>query len=158
MTETAEPFAGPRLVRPSGTTVRGTVAAVLLVVGGLAGAPAVVVLGLVGLVITVVHAVWARRGLRHVEYRRVLESNRVIWGNSLPVSIESGTASACRWRGSRPRTRSTPVCRSRSGRSMVRSAPIGCSTRGPSARSSGSAGAITSRPISGACSSSARCT
>jgi uncharacterized protein (DUF58 family) len=82
------PDTAPRLARPSGTTVRGTVAVVLLILGAIAAAPAVVVLGLVGLVIMVVHAVWARRGLRHLEYNRNLATRRVLWGDSLPVSIE----------------------------------------------------------------------
>ena len=78
----------PRLARPSGTTTRGTLAIVLLLGGGIAAAPAVVVLGLVGLVIMTVHGLWSRRGLRHVEYRRILATHRVLWGDSLPFSIE----------------------------------------------------------------------
>ncbi|HVA85693.1 MAG TPA: DUF58 domain-containing protein [Candidatus Saccharimonadales bacterium] len=80
----------PQARRPGstgGTAARGTVAGVLLLIGSLTGSPAIVVLGLVGMLMTAIHAIWARHGLRAVEYRRILPSRRAVWGDELDVAI-----------------------------------------------------------------------
>ena len=46
---------------------------ILVLGGGLLGAPVVVLLGLAGLLVELVRSVWARRGLHDVVYERHLE-------------------------------------------------------------------------------------
>jgi len=71
----------------SGTTARATIAVLLLLIGSLTGSAAIVVLGLVAGVLAVIHAIWARRGLSQVEYRRIMPSRRAVWGDELDVAI-----------------------------------------------------------------------
>ncbi len=54
---------------------------VLVVVGAVSGASAVVLLGLVVLLLAGIHAVWARWGLRDVDYRRTLATDRAVYGD-----------------------------------------------------------------------------
>jgi uncharacterized protein (DUF58 family) len=64
-------------------------AAVLLVLAGaFVGAPIVVVLGLVVLLLETIRVVWTRYGLRGVTYRRTLASDRTTWGEEIPMTIE----------------------------------------------------------------------
>ena len=64
-------------------------AAVLLVLAGaFVGAPIVVVLGLVVLLLETIRAVWTRYGLRGVTYHRALATDRTTWGEEIPMTIE----------------------------------------------------------------------
>jgi uncharacterized protein (DUF58 family) len=58
-----------------------------VVVGALSGASAIVLLGLVVLLLAVIHAIWARWGLRGVRYERTLATDRAVFGDRIPVDI-----------------------------------------------------------------------
>ncbi len=60
----------------------------LIVVGSLIDVPIAIVLGVVTLALEIVHAAWARLGLRDVLYVRRIEGRRMPWGGELPMSIE----------------------------------------------------------------------
>ena len=65
-------------------------AAVALVLAGSAlGVPIVMVLGVVVLLLDVVHAAWARRGLDGIHYARHLAARRAPFGERIPLEIEA---------------------------------------------------------------------
>lgn len=63
-------------------------AMLLIVVGSALDVPIAVLLGVVVLLLDVVHAVWARRGLEGIRYERHLGARRVPFGESIPLEIE----------------------------------------------------------------------
>ncbi|MEO5939793.1 MAG: DUF58 domain-containing protein [Candidatus Limnocylindrales bacterium] len=63
--------------------------AILLLLGGtFLGVPVAIVLAIVVLLIEIVRSVYARFGLERVTYRRMLERDRITWGEEIPVAIE----------------------------------------------------------------------
>ena len=60
----------------------------LIVIGSGLDVPIAIVLGLVTLLVEVVHAVWARAGVRDVRYTRRLEARRAAFGDEIPMQIE----------------------------------------------------------------------
>lgn len=69
-------------------TARAVAALVLVLAGAILGVPAVAVLGIVALTVEIVHAIWKARGLDGVRYVRHLATNRLPWGEDLPLAIE----------------------------------------------------------------------
>jgi uncharacterized protein (DUF58 family) len=68
--------------------VRVIAAIALIVVGSALGVPILILLGMVTLLLDVVHAVWARRGLDGVRYERRLGARRAPFGESIPLEVE----------------------------------------------------------------------
>jgi len=60
----------------------------LIVIGSALNVPIMILLGVATLLLDVVHAAWARNGLRGVAYRRVLGARRSPFGESIPLEIE----------------------------------------------------------------------
>lgn len=60
----------------------------LLLAGAILGVPVAGVLGIVGLMLAVVHWIWATRGLQGVRYTRRLGAPRVAWGEETALDIE----------------------------------------------------------------------
>ena len=77
----------------------------LIVIGSLLDVPIAILLGLATLLVEVVHAAWARDGLRGVRYTRRLEARRAAFGDEIPMRSRSGTTDGCRCRGCAPTTR-----------------------------------------------------
>jgi uncharacterized protein (DUF58 family) len=69
----------------TGTTF---LAILLLLAGVFTAVPVAVVLALVILLLEIVRAVWARRGLSEVRYTRTLSRHRMTWGEEIPTTIE----------------------------------------------------------------------
>lgn len=69
-------------------TATAFAAILLLLLGTALDVAVAVVLAIVILLLEVVHAVWARHGLRGVRYARHLERDRVGWGEEIPAAIE----------------------------------------------------------------------
>jgi uncharacterized protein (DUF58 family) len=63
-------------------------AILLLLAGTFLDGPVAIVLSIVILLIEIVRAFWARYGLERVTYRRLLERNRITWGEEIPTAIE----------------------------------------------------------------------
>ena len=63
-------------------------AILLLLVGTFLDVPVAIVLSIVVLLIELVRSVWARFGLDRVTYRRLLERDRITWGEEIPTAIE----------------------------------------------------------------------
>ena len=63
-------------------------AILLLLAGTFVNVPVAVVLAIVVLLLEVVRAIWAERGLGAVTYRRTLERDRITWGESIPMAVE----------------------------------------------------------------------
>lgn len=68
--------------------VRIGAALLLVLIGSGLDVPIVILLGVVVLVIELVNAAWARRGLRRVRYLRTLTARRTPWGAQIPMTIE----------------------------------------------------------------------
>jgi uncharacterized protein (DUF58 family) len=83
----APPAARRGIAPPSGTEARGLLGGSLVVIGAISGASAVVLLGLVVLLLAVIHAIWARWGLRGVTYGRTLATDRAVFGDRIPLDI-----------------------------------------------------------------------
>jgi len=60
----------------------------LVLAGAILGVPVAGVLGIIILVLEIVHAIWATRGLRGVAYTRRLAAPRMAWGDAMPLEIE----------------------------------------------------------------------
>ncbi|MEO7663747.1 MAG: DUF58 domain-containing protein [Candidatus Limnocylindrales bacterium] len=60
----------------------------LVIVGSLVGIPVAVALGLFATILELIHLVWVRRGLENVGYRRQLATDRVAWGDEIPMTLE----------------------------------------------------------------------
>src|SRR5262245_4271401 len=60
----------------------------LILIGSGLDVPIAIALGLVALLLEVVHALWARAGLRDVRYTRRIEGRRAAFGDELPMQIE----------------------------------------------------------------------
>ena len=60
----------------------------LVIVGSALDVPIAIVLGLVVIALEVVHAAFARQGLRRIEYARRLDARRVPFGGEIPMTIE----------------------------------------------------------------------
>jgi uncharacterized protein (DUF58 family) len=69
-------------------TARAAAAIALILAGATFGVPVATVLGIVALMVEVVHAVWARRGLSGVRYARRLGSRRLAWGDETALEVE----------------------------------------------------------------------
>jgi uncharacterized protein (DUF58 family) len=69
----------------TGTTF---LAILLLLAGVFANVPVAVVLALVILLLELVRAVWARRGLKDVRYTRTMSRHRMTWGEEIPTTVE----------------------------------------------------------------------
>jgi len=93
------PGARRGIAPPTGTEARGFVGSVLLVLGAISGESSLVLLGLVVLLLALVHSVWARNGLRGVEYRRRLGTDRAIVGDriAVDVSVRNGKRLPLAW-------------------------------------------------------------
>jgi uncharacterized protein (DUF58 family) len=61
----------------------------LVLVGGVLGAPVVVLLGLASLLVELVRSIWARRGLRNVVYERRLGRDRAVVGDEIPLAVSA---------------------------------------------------------------------
>ena len=59
----------------------------LVLGGGLIGAPIVVLLGLVGLLLEAARGIWVRHGLRDVVYERRLGRDRAVVGDEIPLAV-----------------------------------------------------------------------
>ena len=66
---------------------QGGVGLVLMLVGALADAPTVIVLGLAAVLFDLVRSVWSTRGLDGVEYERRLGRKRAVVGDEVPLAI-----------------------------------------------------------------------
>jgi len=60
----------------------------LVLAGAILAVPVAGVLGIIILVLEIVHAIWATRGLRGVAYTRRLAAPRMAWGDAMPLEIE----------------------------------------------------------------------
>jgi uncharacterized protein (DUF58 family) len=60
----------------------------LILLGAVLGVPVVAVLGIVVVMLEVAHAIWARRGLHGVHYRRHLATHRMAWGDKIDLDVE----------------------------------------------------------------------
>src|SRR4051794_11184299 len=60
----------------------------VILLGAVLGVPVVAVLGIVVVMLEVAHAIWARRGLRGVRYRRHLATHRMAWGDKIDLDVE----------------------------------------------------------------------
>jgi uncharacterized protein (DUF58 family) len=69
-------------------TATAFLAILLLLAGAFLDVPVAIVLSIVVLLLEVVRAVWARFGLERVTYRRILERDRMTWGEEIPTAIE----------------------------------------------------------------------
>lgn len=71
----------------------------LLIVGAVAAAPGLVLLGLLGLATGWLSGLWSRRGLRDVRYERRLGNDRAVWGDAveLTVTIENAKLLPLAW-------------------------------------------------------------
>jgi uncharacterized protein (DUF58 family) len=63
-------------------------AILMLLAGVVAAVPVAAILAIVILLIEVVRAVWARNGLRDLQYTRALSRRRMTWGEEIPATIE----------------------------------------------------------------------
>jgi uncharacterized protein (DUF58 family) len=63
-------------------------AILLLLAGSFLNVPVAIVLSIVVLLLEIVRDVWARYGLERVTYRRLLERDRMTWGEEIPTAIE----------------------------------------------------------------------
>ncbi len=68
-------------------SVASIVAIGLIVVGAVAGAPGLVLLGLLTLVTARLSGLWSRRGLDEVYYERLLATDRAVWGDRVELSV-----------------------------------------------------------------------
>ena len=84
---------------PTATEARGLVGSVLVLVGAMSGAAPLVLLGLVVLMLAAIHWAWARWGLRNVDYRRTLATDRAVFGDeiTLTVSVRNGKRLPLAW-------------------------------------------------------------
>jgi len=69
-------------------TATAFLAILLLLAGAFLDVPVAIVLSIIVLLLEVVRAVWARFGLERVTYRRILERDRMTWGEEIPTAIE----------------------------------------------------------------------
>ncbi len=58
-----------------------------IVAGAVLGAPELVLVGLLALFAAALSGVWSHVGLRNVRYERVLERDRTVWGEDIPMQI-----------------------------------------------------------------------
>lgn len=63
-------------------------AILLILAGSVLAVPIAIILGVVVLLLEVVHAIWARSGLREVRYERRIEGRHTPFGGTIPVAIE----------------------------------------------------------------------
>ena len=70
-------------------TATAFAAILLFLLGVILSVPLAVFLAIVVLLLEVVHAVWARWGLRGVGYERRLERSRIAWGDETTLTIEA---------------------------------------------------------------------
>ncbi|HVA85163.1 MAG TPA: DUF58 domain-containing protein, partial [Candidatus Saccharimonadales bacterium] len=59
----------------------------MLVVGAIASAPGLLLVGGMSLLTAALTTVWSRHGLRHVSYARRLHHDRAVWGDDVPLDI-----------------------------------------------------------------------
>ncbi len=59
----------------------------LLVLGALASAPGLLLVGVLALLIAWLRGLWARYGLRDVTYERRLDTDRAVWGDEIPLDV-----------------------------------------------------------------------
>jgi uncharacterized protein (DUF58 family) len=69
-------------------TARAAAAIFLILAGTALDVPIVLVLGIVTFLLETIRQVWARYGLRDVTYRRHLTTDRMTWGDQVPMTIE----------------------------------------------------------------------
>lgn len=69
-------------------TVQAVAGLVLVLAGTALDVPIVMVLGIVTLLLETIRQVWARYGLRGVTYRRHLATDRISWGDEIPLTVE----------------------------------------------------------------------
>ncbi len=67
-------------------TLRRVLLLGLMVLGAVAAAPGLTLIGALGLVVDVIASLWASRGLRHVAYERRLDRDRAVWGDEIELS------------------------------------------------------------------------
>jgi uncharacterized protein (DUF58 family) len=65
----------------------GLVAVALVILGAVFAAPGLVLLGVLALAVAWLSNLWSRRGLDRVSYERRLARSRVVWGDSVELSV-----------------------------------------------------------------------
>src|SRR3954463_3584344 len=61
----------------------------LIVAGVLLRVPVIAIFGLVLTVLEITHALWVRRGIRGIEYRRTLDRDRISWGEEVGLTVDA---------------------------------------------------------------------
>jgi uncharacterized protein (DUF58 family) len=61
--------------------------AALLALGALAGAPPLLLVGVLTLLAEALRSLWSRHGLRGVTYERRLGTDRAVWGDEIPLDV-----------------------------------------------------------------------
>ena len=59
----------------------------LLALGAVAGAPGLMLVGVLALLVAWLRGLWARFGLRDVTYERHLGTDRAVWGDEIPLDV-----------------------------------------------------------------------
>ncbi len=59
----------------------------LAALGAVAGAPSLVLVGVLVVLVAVLRRLWSRFGLRSVVYERLLGTDRAVWGDEIPLDI-----------------------------------------------------------------------
>ena len=92
---------------PTTTEARGLAGTALVLIGAMSGTAPLVLLGLVVLMLGAIHWAWARWGLRNVEYRRTLATDRAVFGDeiTLTVSVRNGKRLPLAWLQAEDRVR-----------------------------------------------------
>ncbi len=59
----------------------------LAAIGAVAGAPSILLVGILVVLVAFLRRLWSRFGLRDVEYERRLASDRAVWGDEIPLEV-----------------------------------------------------------------------